>query len=283
MNLETNYQLNKSRLEKEKDLKTDLELLKSIPYKEISNNGWIEEETNGTKKVYNLREYFAVSNLSLIKPSYAVAFRQHKEVKEISDFGVFSWLRRAEIKGLENQVDTFDKTRLKELIPKFRELTMKSAKEFYPVMKELCAECGISLVLVKYIPKTYICGATIWRNNKPIIAMSIREKRADVFWFTFFHEIAHLLKHSKKDLHISYDKDHDEDEADEMASNYLIPKELYTEFVANYNYSDQTEIKKFSKKIGIASYILIGRLQHDSLISYKNFNHLIPSFEIKSH
>jgi len=282
MNLETNYQLNKSRLEKEKELNIDLDLLKKIPYKSMSDNRWIDEEDDRKKRVFNLREYFGVAKLSSIKLSYAVAFRQQKEVKDISDFGVLTWLRRAETEGLKSKVEEFSKTKLRKLIPRFRELTMKSPEEFYPEMKRLCAECGISLVLVKYIPKTYICGATIWRNNKAILALSVRGKRADVFWFTFFHEIAHLLNHSRKDLHINYEKDPEEDEADEIASNYLIPEKLYKEFIEGYNYSNKDEIVKFSEEIRIAPCILVGRLQHDNLINYTSYNNLIPSFEIVS-
>ncbi len=77
-------------------------------------------------------------------------------------------------------------------------MTLKEPAEFYPEMKRLCAECGVALVIVPYLSKTYICSATIWRNNKAILALSVRGgKRADIFWFTFFHELAHLINHSK--------------------------------------------------------------------------------------
>ena len=100
--------------------------------------------------------------------------------------------------GLRVKVKKFDRTKLKKYVPKFRELTLKSPKEFFPKVQKLCAECGVSLVLVQSLPKTYICGATFWRGDNPILALSVRGKRADIFWFTFFHELAHLINHYRK-------------------------------------------------------------------------------------
>jgi HTH-type transcriptional regulator/antitoxin HigA len=120
----------------------------------------------------------------------------------------------------------------------------------------------------------------LWRNNKAILALSVRGKRADIFWFTFFHEIAHLLNHSHREFHINYDKRCEEDEADKIAGNYLISAEQYKKFIENYNYEEKIQIINYSKEIGIASYILVGRLQHDKLIGYHHNNDLIPHFQI---
>lgn len=280
MNLETNYQLNKARLEKQEKLDLDLEILKDIPYKKMSEFGWIKETPDRTERVFNCRTFFGVGELSSIKPAYAVAYRKHKQRKEISDFGVLAWLRKAELEGLKVEVEKFNKRKLKSRISVFRELTMKDSTDFHPEMKRLCAECGVALVLVPYLPKTYICGATIWRNNKAILALSVKGKRADVFWFTFFHELAHLINHSRKEFHISYDNEGEEDEADDLASNYLIPEEQYIKFIKEYNYTDKTQIVNYSRKIGIAPFILLGRLQHDNLIGYQCYNDLMQFYEI---
>ena len=280
MNLETNYQLNKARIGKEKDFKEDLEILKDIPYKLMSDYGWIDEENDRKKRVTNLREFFGVTKVSSIQQAYEVAFRQQKVINEISDFGVLAWLRKAEIEGRKVDVAEYNKSKLRKSIPRFRMLTTKQPEEFYPEMKELCTDIGIALVLVNYIPKTYICGATIWRNKKVILALSLRGKRADVFWFTFFHEIAHLLNHSKKEFHISYDRDRDEIEADILASNYLIPENAYRTFINNHPSFRREDIEKYALEIGVAPFILIGRLQHDRLINYNDYNDMIPTLDI---
>ncbi len=279
MNLETNYQLNKTRLEELDKLQTDLEILKEIPYKEMSEYGWLPETSNRKEKVLHCRSFFAVSELSKIEKAYAVAYRKQKQIKEISKLGEWAWLRKAELEGLKIEVDKLNRRKLKSLIPTFRKMTFKSPNEFFPEMQRLCAECGVILLYVPYLPKTYICGATIWRNDKAILALSAMGKRADKFWFTFFHELAHLINHTSKEFHISYDY---EDEADLEARNYLIPEEQYRDFLENYDYRVKENIIKYSLYIGIAPFVLLGRLQHDEYLAYNCYNDLIPSFEIFS-
>lgn len=281
MNLEANYQLNKTRLEKIETMESDLEILHEIPYTAMSENGWVKETSSRTERVLNCREFFGVSSLTAIQPSYSAVFRKQKHKHNISDLAVLAWLRQAEREAFASKVNNkFNKSNLKRLIPAFRALTMKEPKHFFPELKKLCAECGIALVLVQCLPKTYICGATIWRNENAIVALSVRGKRADIFWFTFFHEIAHLLAHSKKEFHICYERDSEEDEADRLASNYLIPDELYKQFIDNYPYTEKQWIHSYAKEIGIAPSILVGRLLHDDLINYKDYSDMRPSFEI---
>lgn len=280
MNLEINYQLNKTRLEEQDNLDKELDILKEIPYKEMSELGWVDKTRSRKERVINCRAFFGVAKLYFAKASCGVSFRKHKESNEISDYGVLAWLRKAELEALSIEADKFNKRKLKSLIPTFRKLTLKPPDEFYPELKELCAKCGVCLVLVESLPKTYVCGATIWKKGKVVLALSVRGKRADIFWFTFFHELAHIINHSKKELHISYENEKSEDEANKIANNYLIPEELYKEFINNYPYDDKGVIVDYAHKIGIAPSILVGRLLHDRLIEYKFYSDLRPSFEI---
>lgn len=284
MKLETQYQLDKARIEKEEELALDLETIKDIPYNRMSSYGWVDVTLDKKHRILKSREFFGVANLSLIKTSYNVMFRKQKLKHEISDLSVLAWLRRAEIESQTIEVEEFNKTKLKSLIPVFRKLTLNEPSEFYPTIKKLCSECGVALVLVEDLPKTYLCGATIWRNDKAILALSVRGKRADIFWFTFFHELAHLINHTKKEIHISYeDKENNknEDEADRLASDYLIPDKLYNKFTNDFNYKNKESIINYSHEIGIAPCILVGRLLHDKLITeYNMYSDLRPSFEI---
>lgn len=280
MNLESNYQINKARLEDQKKLEVDLEILKDIPYKDMSHFNWVKKTRNRIQRVFNCRQFFGVAELNSIQVSYRVAFRKQNQTKEISNLGTYAWLRKAENEGVVAPVDKFNKSKLKQLIPKFREMTMQEPAEFYPEMQRLCATCGVALVLIPYLPRTDISGATIWRNDKAILALSVRGKKADSFWFTFFHELVHLINHSNNTFHVHYDDGDKEDEADLEASNYLIPKEQYDEFVKHYNFKEKGNIVSYAHEIGIAPFILLGRLQHDKLLGYQDFRDLIPSFEI---
>ncbi len=278
MELETKYQLDKTRLEDQEELKKDLEILKEIPYKTMSDFGWLEKTRDRKQRVKNLRDFFRVARLSLIQESYAAVFRKHKQIGEISNYSVLAWLRKAELEGRSIEVQKVSRRKLKSLIPRFRGLTREEPSVFFPEMQNLCAQCGVALVLVECLPQTYICGATMWRKDKAILALSVRGKRSDIFWFTFFHELAHLINQKKKKFHISYENH--EDEADQIARNYLIPDKLYKKFIEEYPYQDKKTIIDYAHKIGIAPCILVGRLMHDKLVNYQYYSDLRPSFEI---
>lgn len=281
MNLETNYQLTKARLEREADMAADLEYLKQMPYKEMSDLRWVPATGNRRERVINLRGFFGVAALSAIPEAANVLFRKHKPVGTVSDPAVMAWLRKAELEGLAADVGKFSRIRLKNHITRFRELTFEDAAVFFPEVQRLCAACGVALVLVQSLSKSYICGATLWRRANPMIALTVRGKRADIFWFTFFHELVHLINHTQKISRISYEHNSCEDEADEAAAEYLIPGSRYAKFVQEYNYKDKRVIREYAQSIGVAPCILVGRLLHDQLIDYARYSDLRPPFEIE--
>ena len=103
--------------------------------------------------------------------------------------------------------------------------------------EEYLSRKGIKLVVVRHFKKTYLDGAVlINKDGSPVIGLSLRYDRTDNFWFTLIHELAHLacghVDQAKDkciiddlDLHTALDKT--ENEADEMAEEALIPKDLW--------------------------------------------------------
>jgi len=282
-NLESNYQETLARLKDDKELEEEYEIAKKIPYSDMSKYHWVENTKDKKARVRNLRSFFAVSSLKQVPLVISGAFRK-SDGPNTSSYALAAWLRRGILLGSKIKTEPFNKQNLKKLIPCFRELTTKNPDEFYPEMVELCASCGIALVLVQHLPKTYACGATQWINAyKAVIQLSIRGSRADIFWFTFFHEIAHIILHDKKEFHLQESNENkcDEGEADEHASNWLIPPSEYENFVESGVYN-RSSIISFSKKIGVHPCIVVGRLLHDKKIEYTHFNDLRPSFCISN-
>lgn len=280
-NLEANYRDTLARIKDEDELETEFDIAKEIPYSVIAKLGWVNPTKDIKEKVKNLRSYFGVSSLKQVPLVFSGAFRK-VDSKNTSSYALAAWLRKGLLISNSIQTETFNRSKLKKLIPTFRELTNKDPKEFYPEMNNLCASCGIALVLVEHIPKTYACGATQWVNaNKAIIQLSVRGAKADIFWFTFFHELAHILLHENKEFHLQeFQKDcASEDEADNYASNWLIPIDEYKKFLKT-DYRDKNNIKLFAQKINIHPCIVVGRLCHDNKTEFKYYNDLRPSFII---
>jgi Zn-dependent peptidase ImmA (M78 family) len=151
---------------------------------------------------------------------------------------------------------------------------------------KICSKAGVAVIFAPEIPGTRVYGATRWLTPaKSLIQLSLRGKSDDHLWFTFFHESAHILIHGKKNVFIEADdregqnlaNAEKEKEADKFAQEFLIPVNEYKEF-ARKNIFSHTSIREFARKLGIAPGIVVGRLQHDSIIQYSQFNDLKNRF-----
>ena len=129
------------------------------------------------------------------------------------------------------------------------------------------------------LPHTYINGVSYKITpDKAIIMISNKGKKDDILWFTFFHEIAHLIKHSKKEVFIDSDNDIKNDieyEADEYSRNILIPDNEYDDFVKTTKKYTANAICDFARKNNILPGIVVGRLQKNGIIKWNQFNNLI--------
>ena len=93
----------------------------------------------------------------------------------------------------------FSKKKLIANMEKMRELTKKEPELYSKKLIELCAECGVVLIYTHALKNTHVNGATRWiRPDKALVQLSLLYSYADIFWFTFFHELGHILKHKKK-------------------------------------------------------------------------------------
>lgn len=145
---------------------------------------------------------------------------------------------------------------------------------------DMLREFGISLIVEPHLPKTYLDGAAILSiEGHPIIGMSLRHDRIDSFWFTLFHELAHTELHYNEatgfvdDLDVRKDDDPKEFEADQMASEALIPEDKWKSSAASVFPSKDT-LLRFAREIGIHPAIVAGRIRKE-LNSYHLYNDLI--------
>lgn len=126
------------------------------------------------------------------------------------------------------KTEPFNEQRLRDLLPDLRSLTKAKPEVFEPRVKRELAACGVALVVLPHLPKTYAHGATRWASpEKAIVQLSLRGSWADIFWFTLCHELGHVLCHGRRGVFIQWAKggrDGREQEADAFASDLPIPR-----------------------------------------------------------
>ena len=209
------------------------------------------------------------------------SFRRTRESQ--SDVGaIAAWIRQGEIKAEQLDCPKYSKSKFEKAVREIRSLTVLEPEEFEPRIQKLCWEAGVVFVLVPAIPRAHVSGMARWLNpHKAVIQLSLYGKQNDRFWFTFFHEAAHILLHDKKDIFLDeWDggavvESEQEKEADCWAREFLIPTRYDEELPL---LRSKQAVIEFAKKIDIHPGIVVGRLQHDGLIENNWMNGLKVSF-----
>ncbi|MEC2077982.1 HigA family addiction module antitoxin [Metabacillus fastidiosus] len=275
INLESDYQENLARIKSLEDLDKEREIADKIPYSQLEKKGWIESTKDFKDKIINLRKFFRVASLESITLSHQFAFRK-SNYHQAEDYALISWLNESERKAISIDCGPYNRRKLTSIVPEIRQLTRLPMKASLSKLINYCSSVGIALVITPTIDKTHINGATKWiSSDKAMIAMSPRGGYEDIFWFTFFHELGHVLQEQKTVYFIDLEEaenDKLEQEADKYAINQLISTELYNEFISKENYKDIAVIRNFAESIDIDMGIVIGRLMKDNYLEYSDYN-----------
>lgn len=274
-NLESEYRLIKAKAKEKLAIAEEASLINAFPYADLRKQGMVKATRDKLVKVCELRRFFGVSslrNLNVVE-SYNPAFRLSAN-SGTSKEAIVAWLRTGRLISQKKETSPYSKTKLLATIPLIRALTLEAHPDiFLKKLNDYLADCGIVLVVIPHYPKTYVTGTTFWESKKKaVVMMSLRGSWGDVFWFSLFHEIAHIILHDKRAVFIegkTKKEEHkeQENEADQFASDHLIPSKEYTEFTSGVSFS-QRAIEDFSEKVGIHAGITTGRLQYDGFLPY---------------
>lgn len=275
--LESEYQLVLAKQRAAEEIESDKPLVKNFPFKQMADIGWVAHTRKQIERVFELRRFFEVSSLRHIPAvgAYAPAFRQASG-RTPSSHAVAAWLCGGERDAKQIETASFDKKHLHEVLIPIRALTCRDDfSEAIEELQSLLAKSGVAFILRPHLPKTYLTGATFWLRgqNKAALMMSIRGSWADIFWFTLFHEICHILHHKKRSTFVDFEGVDDpetmdqEAEADAFARDTLIPAEDWQTFVGHHDFSADS-IFSFAERLSVAPGIVTGRLQREQFIPY---------------
>ncbi|MFA4891253.1 MAG: HigA family addiction module antitoxin [Candidatus Gracilibacteria bacterium] len=267
LNMQAQYDADLLRIKESERLEEEAKSLDRFScYLELEKLGYVKKTRNPIEKVEELFRFFAVDSFSAIQQVMPVAFRR-SHVEKNNNESLAAWLRVGNIEANKLETKEFDIEKLRSKLDEMRSLTTETPETFSRRLKELAGECGIALVYTPYLKNTNVNGATRWLTPKrALVQLSLRYKYSDCFWFTFFHEIGHLIKHSKKEVFVDFKSGDDhselEQEADQFAQKVLIPSNASFEtFKKSLNPANLgVKIHSFAKENNIDPGIVAGRV-----------------------
>ena len=277
-NLEAIYREKLIKAEAENAMDADVEIAKQFPYSEMAKFGWVPKTREAKEKVVNLRRYFEVVNLSILGSAQITRIACRRlAITEKSDLALMAWAQEAKIRARGIQTAPINVNGLISAMPELRKMTALSPKEFCPKIKKCLADCGVALVFLPHLKGSFLQGASFMDGNKLVVGLTARGKYADKFWFSLFHELAHIvLGHVGQPNEIS---EEDEKAADKWSGDTLIISEAFEVFRKDRDYSERS-VLQFAKEQEIAPGIVVGRMQMEGMIRYNMLNNLKEKYEI---
>jgi HTH-type transcriptional regulator/antitoxin HigA len=278
LNREAQYRARVEERSRYESLAAETEWLQSVPYGWMAKHGWVPDFAHSGQRIDAVLRYFGVATLNAYKKTYGemrLAFRA-SATYTAADGAVSVWLRRAELEATQAETAEWSPARLRAELPAFRALTMQT--DVTTLRLELAgraARCGVAVVFVPPPPECPVSGATFFLSPaRAVIALTLRHKSNDHLWFTFFHEVGHLLLHGKKERFLEGIGMVDpalELEADHFARDTLIPPAWAASLGSLRRAAD---VKRFASEVGVHPAIVVGRLQREGVVSWSALNGL---------
>lgn len=255
--------------------------LKEFPAKALAECGLTRRGTDRHEILKSFLAYFGVTGPEDWASRYAsfsndVAFRSSTTF-ETQKGALAVWLRRGELEAAKVSTAKWNPRELRQAIPDLRRLSRrKSPLDFVPRLRLICASLGVAVVFVRAPQGCRASGASRFVSaDKAMIVVSFRHRSDDHFWFTFFHEIAHLLLHGQENTFIDQDEGTDserESEANAFAAMALVPPQRHDELISLA--PKIQPVVRFAMSVGVAPGVVVGQMQHLGVIGRDKLNFL---------
>jgi HTH-type transcriptional regulator / antitoxin HigA len=252
-----------------------------FPFKEMHERGCFGEFKGSIHQLKaqagELIQAFMQKVCSPLAPTLLRAPLHQRGVRQIDEIALLAWrmcvLHKAQALSLPCTY------KAQSITPEWlRHLAQLSALSNGPHMvADHLAHHGIALVIEAHFKRTYLDGAAMLdKDNRPIVALTLRHDRLDNFWFALLHELAHVAEHLDENNPVLMDDlshpdaDLMEAQADALAQEALIPQAQWELAKVRETLSPEDAIS-LATEIQVHPAIVAGRLRRE-----QNNYHLLP-------
>lgn len=139
--------------------------------------------------------------------------------------------------------------------------------------QKVLSNYGIRFLVVNKVGQVSVDGMSFWIGASPTIVITQRIAAIDNFAFTTLHEVGHVFMHLVQNGNaminlVEGKRDKEELEADDFASDAILPNSEWKKFMAKIRnilpYEISPYIKEEADKFNVNPQLLFGRYTHDS-------------------
>ena len=288
INLQTLYEQEKARIEENQrfsmaryvDFSTPISGV--VPIDDLTDSGEVPERYNKVEQARYLCEWLGISELDGYDERILGHFQRSNRAHSPKPAPLVVWLRRGELMAREQSgsLPPYGEAVLEVGAKGLRPLTLETPEVFVSAMRDACNAAGVAFVALPYMPGSGIRGVARWLDDgRPMVQINDHGHASDLVWFTFYHEVAHVLNGDQDYLDleepaggVGFDEVPEAERlANEYAEDALVPRPDWNELLeriadgpAPSNWRGSAD--RFAAQQGIHRGIVVGRLLHSGVI-----------------
>jgi len=271
LNLQSQYDEQVARVNEAGRLQHQIAWAHQFPVKAMLKNNWIKPWLSDEHLVTRLLDYFGIASSEKFEEICVPVACRQSNIYQSQPSAIAAWIRFGQRAARMENVPDYNSRAFDAILDKIRALTLRDIREATSQTVLLAREAGVLVLFVPELPNLRLNGAVHWYSNHPIIQLTIRGKRDDILWFSFFHEAGHVLKHPKNSVFIESDSNRDalEDEADRFAADKLVSPDDWRG-IKNGPITP-TGILRLAEKIQVSPSIIAGRLFYEKILQQRDY------------
>lgn len=226
--------------------------------------------------ILSLRKVLKISNIANLKDMVpSGAFRMAGNIS-VDPYVLGAWIRICQLMGENRNLSAvFDPKKIDSLIAELKEIMVSNDVDFQMALIGTMAKYGIDFSIMKNFRGAPVHGYICQKTDESLqMVVTIRGAYADIFWFSLFHELGHIVNGDIGRISRFLDDGSDEKkeaEADKFARDKLLDPVAYASFISKKDFSISS-ICNFAKEQNVKPYIVIGRLQKEKYLDYSFYS-----------
>lgn len=271
-NMQSQYDLDVARIRRDESLSPCVDWLDTLPLSELRKRGYITATARDRlQQVHECLRFFGVSTVDAWNHLWLEPQAQYRQSQsyQAARAAIAVWLRIGELEAEQTDARPYQRDTLQQALPALRALSREpDGAKIVPQLEHLLGQAGVQLLFIPDVPGTRLYGATRWLQGRPVVQLSLRRGSDDQFWFTLFHELAHVLLHSRDQVFVDGETltgDGEEAEADTFSRDLLIPPSRALELGQLRSLVD---VENFANEVGVSPGVVVGRIHREKLRPY---------------